>query len=737
MLSKAFWLSLVLSTISLSSYAQIMGNNFNENERPKIGLVLSGGGAKGFAHVGVLKVIDELGIPIDYIAGTSMGSIIGGFYAIGYSATDIEKIILNQNWEELLSDHVSRKFVPIYEKTDFERYILSFPIKPKGIELPSGIVGGQNVINLFESLTIDYHNETDFSKLPIPFLCIATDLETGEAVVLDEGYLPEAMRASMAIPTLFEPVEIDGKLLADGGMINNFPVKEVLKMGADIVIGVDVQSGAKSKKELKSLLDIVNQTVSLMALANFKENVKYCDIYIKPDINNYSVGSFEEADSLIQKGEEIAKQFIPALKELKEKYELVAPIKKTYLPPSDTSSFYLKNLEVVGLHQVSHSLLEGKLNLDMDSKISLSELKNGINRIYGSRYFNHVDFQLKGEEEKTLLLRVKERTTKRFNVGLHYDSDNNAAVLLNTTFRNKLRSGSRLSFDLKLSENPRFKTTYTIDNGIKPGLNLEAEFNDSEVSAFDDNGKKVATYDFNYIKADFNIHSIIRESYSFGIGGKMEYYNINSDEVLSEGIIDREEDYFFSYYAFLNIDSHDKAYYPKKGMCLYGEYKLVTNNGASLDGMERPASVAYMKFNKAISVNPNFTVYPQFYGRVVWGKNIPGFYQSYTGGMDKSDYFDIQIPFVGLDRFQFSSTNAFVFRSDFQYELFKNNYLILKANAGKLVEDVDSSLSEGKWIKGIGLTYSYNSLIGPIEFSLTHSDEKEGISNYVNLGFWF
>ena len=572
MISKAFWLSLILSTISYSNFAQIRSEKSNENKRPKIGLVLSGGGAKGFAHVGVLKIIDELGIPIDYIAGTSMGSIIGGFYAIGYSAIDIEKIILEQNWDDLLSDQISRKFVPIYEKTDFERYVLSFPIRPKGIELPSGIVGGQNVINLFESLTIDYHNETDFSKLPIPFLCIATDLENGEAVVLDKGYLPEAMRASMAIPTLFEPVEIDGKLLADGGMVNNFPVKEVLRMGADIVIGVDVQSGAKSKKELKSLLDIVNQTVSLMALPNFKENVKYCDIYIKPDIKKYSVGSFNEANSLIQKGEEMAKDFIPVLKELKEKYKLTAPKKEAYIPPNDSSLFYLKDIEIEGLNQVSNYLLDGKLNLETNSKISLFDLKKGINRIYGSRYFSRVDFQMKGDEEKTLLLRVKERTTKRFNVGLHYDSDNNAAVLLNTTFRNKLRSGSRLSFDLKLSENPRFKTTYTIDNGIKPGLNVEAEFNDSEVYGYNDKGRKIATFDFNYVKFDFNIHSIFRESYSFGLGGKMEFYNINTEVVVNSSVDDEDEDYYFSYYAFLNIDSHDKAYYPKKGISLYGEY---------------------------------------------------------------------------------------------------------------------------------------------------------------------
>lgn len=735
MLLKSTCLSLVLLFISLIGFSQIQKDSLEKQTRPKIGLVLSGGGAKGFAHVGVLKIIDELGIPIDYIAGTSMGSIIGGFYAIGYSAEDIEKMIKSQNWEDLLSDNISRKYVPIYEKQDFERYILSFPIKPKGIQLPSGIVDGQNALNLFERLSIDYHEETDFKKLPIPFVCVGTDLETGEAVILDKGYLPLAMRASMAIPTFFSPVEIDGKLLADGGMINNFPVKEVVDMGADIIIGVDVQAGTKTKEELKSLLDIVNQTVSLMALNAFKDNVKYCDIYIKPDINNYSVGSFEEADSLIKKGDEIARTFVPTLKRLKEKYNLKKNEIKKYELPCDSTEYYLKDVKVEGLKDVSNSLLLGKLNLDTAQNINLHDLQKGIDRIYGSGYFEQVNFQMKGKKEKTLLLKVKERTTKRFNVGLHYDSDNNAAVLLNTTFRNKLRSGSRLSFDLKLSDNPRFKTTYTVDNGLKPGLNLSAEFNDSEVYAFE-NGEKVGSFDFNYIKFDANTHSILRESYSVGLGAKLEYYKVKS-EFSNPDIISSAEDYFFSYYAFLRIDSHDKAYYPKSGVSLYGEYKLVTNNGASLDGMERPASVAYLKFQKAISVSPAFTIYPKFYGRVVWGKNIPDFYVSYTGGMDQTDYLDIQIPFVGLERMEQASTNSFVFRGDFQYELFRNNYLIFKANFGKLVEGVDDVLHSGEWIRGAGLTYSYGSLIGPIEISVMYSDRKDGISNYVNLGFWF
>jgi len=731
-------LCLIALSFITGGFAQSNVDSLQKKERPKIGLVLSGGGAKGFAHVGVLKVIDELGIPIDYISGTSMGSIIGGFYAIGYSAVDIEKMILSQDWDKLLADEVSRKHVPFLAKQNYERHVLSFPIKPKGIELPSGIVKGQNVINLFERLSIEYHNVDNFRKLPIPFVCVATDIETGEAVILDKGYLPEAMRASMAIPTVFSPIEINGRMLVDGGMVNNFPVKEVVEMGADIVIGVDVQAGPRSKEELNSFLDIINQTVSLMSLKEFKKNIDFVDVYIKPDINNYSVGSFDEADSLIRKGEQIGRTFIPALKDLKDKYQLKKNKIKKYKPPVDSTTYYVKNIEFEGLNEVSNSLLSGKLNLDTPGEVSLFQLQKGINRGFGSRYFDYVDFKMVGNKTKSLQVRVKERTTKRFNVGLRYDSDNQAGVLLNTTFRNKLRSGSQLSFDLKLAESPRFVTTYSIDNGLKPGLTLQAEYNDWEVNAYED-GEKVGNFDLDYARLDMNIHSILKESYSVGIGAKAEYYKVSSNFTMAN-IPDNEnneDDFFLSYYAFLRVDSHERAYYPKKGISLYGEYKLVTNNGASLDGMERPASIAYLKFQKAISVSSALTIYPKIYARLIWGKNIPDFFMTYTGGIDQTDYFDIQIPFVGLERMEMATTNSFVFRSDFQYELFKNNYLVLKANFGKLTDDVNDSLDEGEWIRGIGLTYSYNSLIGPMEFSLMYSNKKEKVLNYVSLGFWF
>lgn len=725
----------VFLLVTVFSQAQSQDNIKQGARRPKIGLVLSGGGAKGFAHIGVLKVLEEMGIPIDYISGTSMGSIIGGLYAIGYSAKEIEDMVLKQDWERVLTDKVDRWNVPIHEKEDMERYVLSFPIKPKGIQLPSGIVEGQNIVNLFSRLSLPYHGETDFRKFPIPFVCVAADIETGDEVVLDKGYLPLAMRASMAIPTVFTPVEIGGRLLVDGGMVNNFPVDEVVKMGADLVIGVDVASAPRKKEDLKSIHDIINQTISLMGKQEFVRNKELCDIYIKPELEGYSVSSFGSADSLMKHGERMARTFIPLLEALKKKFKLTSKKRNGLVTPSDTDSLFVKRISISGLDDVKRSLVLGKLNLEIPDTITLGQLQKGIDRVYGSRYFNRVNYRVEGEKEKSLHLFMKERITNRFNVGIHYDDDNRASVLLNTTFMNKLRSGTRLSLDLKLSENPRFVSTYNIDNGLKPGYRLRFEVNDADVFRYED-GKKVASYNYTSSKLDVNTHSIFKDSYSLGFGGRLEYYRVKSD-VANENFRLNQNNFYISYFAFLKMNTYDKGNYPCQGVSLYGEYKLVTDNGFKNGSSNAPASVAFLKVKRAFSFNSWLTFYPGFYGRIVWGKDIPIEYYTHVGGVDQTDYFDIQVPFIGLRRMEVMTKNAFVVKGDLQFQLFRNNYLIIKTNIGHYMDNAKDIFEGGEWIHGGGITYSYNSLIGPMEVSLMISNNHKKISNFVSLGYWF
>ncbi len=293
-------LAIALLLLPIISFSQ------EKTNRPKIGLVLSGGGAKGFAHIGVLKVLEQAGVKIDYIAGTSMGAVVGGLYASGYSATQIDSIFYNTNFDELLQDYIPRSSKSFYEKRNDQLYALTLPFNKMRVGIPIAFSKGMYNYSLLSKLTHKVRNVRDFRKLPIPFVCVATDIEKGEEVILDKGYLAQAMLASSAFPSLFSPVEIDGKLLIDGGVINNYPVEEIRRMGADIVIGVDVQDDLKDRKSLKDATRILVQITNLDMIKLMKEKQKLTDIYIKPDVSEFGVISFDSGREIIKKGEEAA-----------------------------------------------------------------------------------------------------------------------------------------------------------------------------------------------------------------------------------------------------------------------------------------------------------------------------------------------------------------------------------------------------------------------------------------------
>jgi len=279
------------------------GMNTNaQNQRPKVGLVLSGGGAKGVAHIGVLKAMEEAGLTPDYITGTSMGSIIGGLYSIGYSADELKEIVEGVNWDLVLTNKIPLNKVTFEEKRFYGRYLLDFYLKDKKIQFPSGVIEGQALMELFTKVTRPVHDITDFNDFPIPFACVASNIVTGEPVVLNKGSLAQSMRASMAIPTFFTPVKIDGKLLVDGGLVRNVPVPEVLDMGADIVICVYVGTDLHPESELKSLVSILTQSAFITSARDNREQLKKCDILIQPDLGGLSTSSFHTTSEILERG---------------------------------------------------------------------------------------------------------------------------------------------------------------------------------------------------------------------------------------------------------------------------------------------------------------------------------------------------------------------------------------------------------------------------------------------------
>jgi NTE family protein len=259
-----------------------------ETSRPKVGLVLSGGGAKGLAHIGVLKTLDSLNIKVDYIAGTSMGAVVGGLYAAGYSANQLDSIFSALDVNALLQDYTPRDSKSFYEKRNDEMYALTLPFTNFKLGLPSGLSKGSYNYNLISRLTKHVSHEREFNKLPIPFLCVATDLETGSQVVLERGILAEAIIASGAIPTLYNPVEINQKILIDGGVVNNYPVEELKSRGMDFIIGVDVQEGLKNRIQLNDVTTVLSQINNFSMIEKMDEKRKLTNIYINPDIKAVS-----------------------------------------------------------------------------------------------------------------------------------------------------------------------------------------------------------------------------------------------------------------------------------------------------------------------------------------------------------------------------------------------------------------------------------------------------------------
>jgi NTE family protein len=719
---------IVILLLSLGANAVVL----DTLQRPKVGLVLSGGGAKGFAHVGVLKVLEKLNIPIDYITGTSMGSIIGGFYSMGYNASQIEKMIREQNWDIVLTDYVYRRYIPLFDRDEYDRYAFSFPIKDRGVALPEGIVHGQNVLKLFSRYSLNYHSITDFSKLPIPFACAGADIVKGEEYIMNEGYLPLAMRASMSIPTLFTPVNYDDRLLVDGGMINNFPVIKAKKMGADIIIGVDVQKGKKTKEELKSMPDIMNQAIFFLGMDTYEKNKKLVDVYIKPNINGYSVADFYKADSLIKIGERAAKIMIPQLLELKKKLGNDYKIKRQNLiPPQPNDTLFIKQIKVKGLKKLSESQVLSRLHIKTPGKVTLKKLESGIDRLYASLNFKTVMYRLDGEDNKTLEITVEEKITNRFNVGIHYDSWGDASILLNTTYNNIFKKGSKISFDLKLAEKPRVIATYTINNGWKPGLRARLEYNNFSFYEYYE-GNKVGGYLVDKYRADININSIISNAYSIGIGFRADYFE-SKPQVTNEAKYNTDEHYF-SYYSFIRMDTHEKRYYPRKGMSMYGEYRLLVDESEKYKG-DSPYSILYFDIKKPIRFSKNFTFIPQIYasGLLSASEDPPAVAMTMWGGIEQTKYLDNQIPFIGLRTMETLHKSGVVLRGDFQWEMWKKNYLILKTNVGKF----DDFFSSSHTIMGAGLTFAYESVIGPMEATIMYSNENKKLTFLVNLGYWF
>lgn len=716
----------------------------------KVGLVLSGGGAKGLAHIGVLKVIEEAGVRIDYIGGTSMGAIIGGLYASGYSANQIDSIFKVTNFDKLIQDNLPRAVKSFYEKENDEKYAITLPFYKFKVGIPLSLSKGQNVYNLLNELTYRVSDTSDFSKLPIPFLCIATDIETGEQIILNKGYLPLAMKASGAFPSLFSPVEIDGKILIDGGVVNNYPLDEVKSLGADIIIGVDVQDDLKKGESIYSAANVLMQIVNFQMYQGMDVKAKATDIYIKPNIKGYNVASFNAGEQIIKKGEAAAEVFKEKLIGLAAKQTKSKPARRFDFMRSQ--AICIDKIIIEGNENYSRSYILGKLRIHSNRTIAFKDLNDGINSLNATQNFKKIDYQLiKTENGENLLLNLKENNNNKslLKFALHYDGLYKSGALVNFTKKNLLFNNDVASMDMILGDNVRYNLDYYIDNGFYWSFGINSRFNTFKYDVFINNGEGTYLIDqINNLKySDFTnqiyLQTILRQVFAAGVGVqhkflKMESEIINPLEILG-GI---EKNNYLALYNYLKYDTYDNKYFPREGILFNGNFQWYLFSSSREDSFGQQFSKFSMvqgEFGIARTYLDNITFRLKTEGGFTLGELSSNGLSYLLGGYGFNAINNIK-SFYGYDFLSLSGESYIKGTLGVDYQFLKNNHLNFYANYANIGYKIYDRLED--WFSrpthsGYALGYGLESLLGPIEIKYTWSPElKQNYWLFV-VGFWF
>ncbi|RLD82845.1 MAG: hypothetical protein DRJ15_00290 [Bacteroidetes bacterium] len=715
--------------------------NPGKSKRPTVGLVLSGGGAKGFAYIGLLRVIQEAGLKIDYIGGSSIGALIGGLYAIGYHPDTIAQLIRDQNWDNNLKDKMDRKYLAYEEKVFGEKFIVTLPIKNKKVAISPSLYTGQEANLLLNYYFSPAYEVTDFSELQTPFLCIGTDLLNGKEVVLTEGDLALAVRASMSIPGYFAPTDYEGYYLVDGGVVNNYPVMPIKEMGAEIIVGGDVQSGlSRTKEELNSLTAILDQIIAYHRVDANEEGYSNTDLYVHMKME-YGMMDFNDYDSIIAIGEQIGRQHFDEIKALADSLNAIEyrPVGKFETVPLD--SIYINDIYFEGYEKVPRKYFEGIFEGIADSKISLEHLQELIRLTYGTKFFEYVFYELKGKEHGAdLVVKVKPAAPGYVSAGVHYDNDYNGSLLLNGAFRNVLGKSTKLFADLVLGTNWRVRALYMMDNGAKPGVGAMIDFFSFKFNDYDKD-VKVNEFTFNNYKGTVFAEQKLKNQYAFRLGFDYEYFQFKQS-ISIDTTLDKYDD-FSSYgtvFTTIYADTRNKAYFPTKGFnsSLRIEYVMPLSKNFSQE-LFTNSFVVYLKSDHNFSLSKKFTFQPGvFLGSTIRGDQVPPVHHNFSlGGLNTSNYLETHLPFTGLKFIQSFGMHTAILRMKMQYQVIKKIYLTLRADGGSNELDFGEVWKPENYILGYGLTASYDSFIGPVEISVMGSNLNPKPMFFLNLGFWF
>ena len=752
--------------------------------RPTVALVLSGGGAKGAATVGVLKYLEQYDLPVDMVVGTSIGGLVGGMYALGYKADYLDSLFRNMDWGVALSDEVDKSYIPYSRIRYKEKYLLSFPFYYKqddyknfirgdmpfaagrsrelhlGAEegedisslargnlmgsLPSGFVFGQNVNQIITSRTVGYSDSTDFFKMPIPFACVATDMASGRAKIWHEGSLNLALRSTMSIPGLFAPVRTGGMVLVDGGMRNNFPVNIARQMGADIIIGIDLSDSTPGADEIQNLGDILMSTMNLFDDDAFNLNVRNVDVHIHPNLKGYNMLSFNRTavDTMYARGYKAAQEMKPQLDAVR--HRLGKARFRYNAPPAvdlGQAPVIIEDIDIVGVTEKEAEYLRSKMYIKPGSIVDKKLIEQEIAAIFGKGSYDYVTYELRGKKEPyRLRILCKRGPMHQIGFGARIDSQDIVSLLLNVGFNTNAMQGHSLDLTARISLNPYLDVRYSYNAPKFATFNVRATLQYSGSTTFLAGQKDYVNLAMLQSAQELFFSNMHWSSFDVKVGLRNQLTTLYNIATSSESGIDYtyRSSQVLNYPGFFadgRIETLDNGYFPTRGISagirgeLTSDILFAGASSATLYGIVGMDGMFPFSFGRLSFI-------PQLNARLVFGNNPAAPITNVLGGDMRGRYLEQQIPFVGLNDMAIMRNHLLVGRLDARYKLFKNQYVSLMGN---VAYDFSSfkTIGEGRLFTGVGLGYAYDSIAGPLKAQVHWSSVTKRVGLYLSFGYNF
>ncbi len=723
--------------------------------RPKVGLALSGGGSCGLAHIGVLKVMEEAGLRPDVITGVSMGSIIGGLYAIGYSADSIEKLVKSIDWSLILTNQIPENKIIYPEKQYFNNNIISIPVELKKSIIPSGLINGQQMEKMLSYYTWPAATTNDFSKLPIPFMCLATNLVTCTKTELTGGYLSDAMRASSAVPTIFTPLKIDSLLLIDGGMVRNLALSETRDMGASIVIASYTGSYMSKEEDLQTVPDILSQLLFFIGVDDFEKEKKYADILIEPKTEDLSSTSFDNIDTIIQRGYRAALPFREKFKRIADSLNRIES-----QPPIDnilSRQYYsFDQIRINGNKKISKKQILGVLNIQPYQRVDKKMITDRIDLLYGKNWFDKVKYRIVPENDSLILMiDCIELSKTMLYASVHYDNGMRSGLIFRFSLKNPLIQKSKFETDASIGQYYMVRSRYMqfIDHNQKYGLSLNFYAEKTLMPMLEVRGETGNTISRNLYPGislfkRFGLNHMLNLSATYQSLGylpqflspeELEYISYNYMNLGMEYKINTLDiKYFPNYGAILDLSGSMSRLLSYSTKTSFSSARYTDNN----EGMP--------PFEKFYTISGHYRHYFSPSKKLTFGLGTDFLYITHTDTVSQQNNFYFlggmtpvtvrSIPFTGFHPGEIRVKRLAEVIAQADYEVFPAFHLGLMTNFAIIREAAADKGSS--FLAGYGISIGYSSIFGPLKAGIMHGfyDKEKyfsAIKGFISLGYNF